>query len=543
LVVLEIILVLTLAENTWSDKAPNPCTIMHPDRETRLKWIQAYEKSPRAYIDEELKFCIPLRGSLSLLSHLDYTPVERNQGACGNCWAWAGTGVLGIALDVEKDIFDRLSVQFISSCNAAMGCCEGGWLSNFASFYSSKGYSIPWSNGNASWQNGDGNCNVLCETISTSPDYPITSITAETISTHGVGQAQAIANIKNVLNQNRAVWFGFFMGTQEDWNSFSTFWNTKSEDTVWDFDASCGKPWIEDEGGGHAVLCVGYNDDDPDESNHYWIMLNTWGITEDRPNGLFRVDMDVDYNCADDDGEFNLYWQTLDIAFGGAPTSTTDSADSVTSSSAMLNGTVNPRIATTTYFFEYGASTAYGLTTGSKDAGSGAGDLAVSAAITELSPNTTYHCRLTATNSYGTSYGEDNTFTTLAVVEVVNQAVTDSSGSSGCFIATAAFGSPMQPYVKILREFRNQILLNNSIGKSLVNLYYKYSPPMADCISRHDNLRAMIRIFLLPVVGMSWMALRFGPVSTLGLLFLLFALMSAYGLIFLKKIHLRRHRN
>jgi hypothetical protein len=380
----------------------------------------------------------------------------------------------------------------------------------------------------------------LCETISTSPDYPITSITAETLSTHYVGQAQAIANIKNLLNQNKAVMFGFFMGTQEDWISFVTFWNTKTEDTLWDFDASCGKPYTS-AGGGHAVLCVGYNDNDP--NNSYWIMLNSWGITEDRPNGLFRVDMDVDYNCADDAGEFNLYWQTLDIAFGGTPTSTTDLAGSVTSSSAMLNGTVNPRLATTTYFFEYGTSTAYGLTTGSNDAGSGAGDLSVSAAITGLSPNTTYHYRSTATNSIGRSYGEDNTFTTLAVAEVVNQAVTDGSGSSGCFIATAAFGSPMQPYVKILREFRNRMLLNNSIGKSLVNFYYKYSPPMADCISRHDNLRAVVRIGLLPVVGMSWMALKFGPAATLGFLLLFFALMSAAGLIFLRKTHLRQHIN
>jgi len=134
---------------------------------------------------------------------------------------------------------------------------------------------------------------------------------------------------------------------------------------------------------------------------------------------------------------------------------------------------------------------------------------------------------------------------TLAAVEVINQAVADGSGSSGCFIATAAFGFPMQPYVKILREFRNRILLNNSIGKALVNFYYKCSPPMADCISRHDNLRTMVRICLLPVVGMSWMALTFGPAATLGLLLLLLllALMSASGLIVLRKTHLRRHGN
>ncbi|MBL7178028.1 MAG: hypothetical protein ISS66_19565 [Desulfobacteraceae bacterium] len=310
--VLGFILSVVFISITGADQGPYTHTIMHPDRETRLRWIRAYEQAPLARIDRDLVFRIPFRGSLSLLSHLKYTPSERDQGACGNCWAWAGAGVMGIALDVEEGLFDRLSVQFISSCNMAMTCCEGGWLSDFAAFYASEGYAIPWSNSNASWQNGDGNCNVSCGTIATSPDYPVASITAETISTHGVGQAQAIANIKNVLNQNRAVWFGFFMGTQEDWNSFYAFWNTQTEATLWDFDATCGKPYTS-AGGGHAVLCVGYNDDDP--NNAYWIMLNSWGTTANRPNGLFRVDMHVDYDCADSSWEYNLYWQTLDVEF------------------------------------------------------------------------------------------------------------------------------------------------------------------------------------------------------------------------------------
>ena len=94
----------------------------------------------------------------------------------------------------------------------------------------------------------------------------------------------------------------------------------------------------------------------------------------------------------------------------------------------------------------------------------------------------------------------------------------DDGGGGGCFIATAAFGSPMQPYVKILRKFRDRYLLESSVGKALVNLYYKYSPPMAGFITNHGNLRAMVRIFLLPVVGMSWVALEIGPVSTIALL-------------------------
>jgi hypothetical protein len=99
-VLLAIIFVFTFAGNVsagdgWSGNEKEPCTIMQPDRETLQRWIKDYESAPRAYIDEELALTIPLKGSHSLLSHLQYIPAERNQGSCGNCWAWAGTGVIG----------------------------------------------------------------------------------------------------------------------------------------------------------------------------------------------------------------------------------------------------------------------------------------------------------------------------------------------------------------------------------------------------------------------------------------------------------------
>jgi len=310
--ILGLFLVLCCAGGAWSDESKGSYTIMKPDRETRLRWIHDYEMAPRAYIDKSADFSIMPGVSLSLLSHLQYTPSERSQASCGNCWAWAGTGAMVIALDVQEGILDRLSVQFISSCNTAISCCEGGWLSDLAEFYTTEGYTIPWSNTNANWQNGDGNCNVPCSSIATSPNYGIGSIVAETIETHGVGQAQAIANIKNVLNKNKAVWFGFFMETSQDWDDLFSFWDTQAEDVLWNFDPTCGKPYTAD-GGGHAVLCVGYNDNDP--GNSYWIMVNSWGTTANRPNGIFRVDMDMDYDCADSTDDYNLYWQTLNVSF------------------------------------------------------------------------------------------------------------------------------------------------------------------------------------------------------------------------------------
>jgi hypothetical protein len=91
-------------------------------------------------------------------------------------------------------------------------------------------------------------------------------------------------------------------------------------------------------------------------------------------------------------------------------------------------------------------------------------------------------------------------------------------GGGGCFIATAAYGSYAAPSVLILRKIRDRFLLTNSIGKSFVNLYYKYSPPMAEFIANHDNVKILVRLSLLPIVGISWLALKIGPLYTLSLL-------------------------
>ena len=80
--------------------------------------------------------------------------------------------------------------------------------------------------------------------------------------------------------------------------------------------------------------------------------------------------------------------------------------------------------------------------------------------------------------------------------------------------------------MKILRNFRDRFLLGNKAGKSLVHLYYAYSPPMADFIAKHDSLRAMVRISFVPVVGVSWMGLSIGLVFTIVLMVLFVGLVS-----------------
>jgi len=90
-----------------------------------------------------------------------------------------------------------------------------------------------------------------------------------------------------------------------------------------------------------------------------------------------------------------------------------------------------------------------------------------------------------------------------------------------CFIATAAYDSPLHPHVGILRDFRDTYLLPSRLGRTLVDLYYKYSPSVAEFITKNIALRIMVRINLLPLVAFSYSMLHFGPVITAVMLLLI----------------------
>jgi len=89
---------------------------------------------------------------------------------------------------------------------------------------------------------------------------------------------------------------------------------------------------------------------------------------------------------------------------------------------ATLNGTVNPNGLATTAHFEYGLTTAYGTSTANQNEGAGTSAVPVQAVIGNLSPNTIYHFRAVATNSNGTTNGQDKTFKTLDNAVVGNWA-------------------------------------------------------------------------------------------------------------------------
>lgn len=82
------------------------------------------------------------------------------------------------------------------------------------------------------------------------------------------------------------------------------------------------------------------------------------------------------------------------------------------------------------------------------------------------------------------------------------------SGGGGCFIATAAYGSALEPQVVILRRFRDLYLMRTSPGRSFVEWYYRASPPVAERIRESQSLRAFVRLLLWPLVGVAWLTLN-----------------------------------
>jgi Zn-dependent metalloprotease len=117
-------------------------------------------------------------------------------------------------------------------------------------------------------------------------------------------------------------------------------------------------------------------------------------------------------------------------------------------------------------------------------------------------------------------------------VSLTGTGVSEGGGGGGCFIATAAYGSYMADEVMLLRQFRDQWLIPNGIGRSFVNLYYKYSPPVAEIIRGNKSMRFAARTALAPLVY----GIKYPAVSVPGIL-------TGLSAVLFSVIKIRRKRN
>jgi len=133
----------------------------------------------------------------------------------------------------------------------------------------------------------------------------------------------------------------------------------------------------------------------------------------------------------------------------------------------------------------------------------------------------------TALNGTLSSFGEDEageiyvvgiggTVDRIAAPPSSGGATAQVGGGGGCFIATAAYGSPLAEEVQTLRQFRDRYLLAHGPGRLLVAAYYRLSPPIARWVAGNDGVRAIVRVALRPVAGWARLSLD-APVASLGM--------------------------
>ncbi len=79
----------------------------------------------------------------------------------------------------------------------------------------------------------------------------------------------------------------------------------------------------------------------------------------------------------------------------------------------------------------------------------------------------------------------------------------DDGSSGGCFIATAAYGTPMAVEIDSLRAVRDGYLVNSAIGAAFVDAYYRVSPPVARVVAQSGAMKQGVRVALAPVVAVS----------------------------------------
>jgi hypothetical protein len=252
----------------------------------------------------------------------------RYQGDCGNCWVWAGTTCLEVSLaehlrQLRKPYPVRLSIQYFNSYfenpnNTGCWACCGQNAKVFADFYSNTRKVIPWDNIYAQFADSSRCCGHNCPrgkpycfddtttrppgAIRTDPHYKLYPVVAEAIplDTAHNNTEEAIALIKNVLEQNRSIYLSmYFNGTQMA--KFKKFWGGDAEELIWEDEV----PVDNVSSSRHAVSVIGYDDTNP--KDRYWIILNSWGrgnylprvpLPEKsyiRPHGTFRLSMDLDY--------------------------------------------------------------------------------------------------------------------------------------------------------------------------------------------------------------------------------------------------------
>lgn len=214
-------------------------------------------------------------------------------------------------------------------------------------------------------------------------------------------------------------------------------------------------------------------------------------------------------------GYENIYTATYTLDFRTTrPSAPTDLKASAGGESIKLSwGMTSDSASYKVYYAEEGASMSVGdKPEDLKGVHSLSSDTTSTTIKSKISADKTYILSVTAVDNNGNEslLGEVINVDTVASKDFWDTYREENQDVDGgfCFIATAAYGSTQEPHVKILRQFRDQILMQSEAGRTFVDTYYRLSPPMAYFIGQHPTLRAATRAALWPLYGFAWMLLN-----------------------------------
>jgi C1A family cysteine protease/methionine-rich copper-binding protein CopC len=498
------------------------------------------------------------------------TPI-RDQGGCGSCWAFASTAALESATLITNDtpgVNLDLSEQVLVSC-ADAGDCGGGSHNEASDYIRDVGLPLescyPYTATN-------GNCADACSTYRTST-YRIASWAWVAIDAPTVGNIRDALCTHGPLITTMIVYDDFFsygggvyVHTYGDFagghavlivgysdagqyfiakNSWGTGWGESGYFRIaysqLDNSVNFGDYTIAYSGGtcicsispasrslgsssgsGSISVTCGESCNWTAASNNAWITITAG--SSGTGNGTVSYTVSQNYDSKQRTGTITVADKTFTITQAGLPPTvvSTSPADGAMGVSVGQTITVtfseSMNSASVLTYSNYSYSTPSGGTTTLSPA---TGSLTYNSQSKQLSyiPSTALISGTTYTVTISTGVQDDEgvhmtsshtwIFTT-ASSSSVSSGSDGGGGGGGCFIATAAFGSPIEPHVQILRDFRDRYLRGHEAGNFLVRSYEKLSPPVARFISDHEILKAAVRLSLLPLIGFAFVTLHLG---------------------------------
>jgi C1A family cysteine protease len=495
------------------------------------------------------------------------TPI-RDQSTCGSCWAFATTAALESTTLINNNtpgVDLNLSEQVLISCGGAGNCEQGGSIDEASDYIRDEGLPVetcyPYTATN-------GNCANACPTYQTAT-YGIaswswvtgTSPTVEAIRnalyTHGPlvstmdvysdffayssgiyvhtsgayqgGHAVLIVGYSDagqyfiVKNSWGADWgeSGYFRIAYSELNSsvdFGDYTIAYSGGTCSSSISPTSRSLGSSSGSGSIEVTAGGSCSWVAVSNASWITVT--GGASGTGNGTVSYNITENTGAKRRIGTITIAGQTYTVTQAGvapsiAATNPANGATSVSTTggvTATFSETMKASTITTSSFtLVRGATPAPGSV-----AYEPASKTATFTPASRLALSTVY----TATVTTAVQDDEDValpssvswSFTTASTEPVVSNPGSSGSsgGGGGCFIATAAFGSPLEPHVQILRDFRDRYLHGHVAGSVLVQRYEDLSPPVARIISEDEMLKAAVRLSLLPLIGFAFVTLHLG---------------------------------